>query len=106
MDQFSKITNGELERIKRFMIISRIQYCHCKKRRLGWLGHVERMFTERAAGKIFKAIPEGKRTRGGPRKRWLDNVEEDLMKLDVIQKEVRSKIENNGEVSFKRLGLF
>jgi hypothetical protein len=46
--------------------------------RKGRLGHVERMSEERAVKKIFKNIPEGKRSVGKARKRWLDDVENDL----------------------------
>jgi hypothetical protein len=40
------------------------------KRRLRWLGHVERRPEERSAKKVFKNIPEGKRFVGKPRDSW------------------------------------
>jgi len=33
--------------------------------------------------KVFKDIPEGKRSFGKPRKRWLDDIENDLKKMGV-----------------------
>jgi hypothetical protein len=33
--------------------------------------------------KFFLAKPDGRRRRGRPRKRWLDDLEEDLRKLGV-----------------------
>jgi len=33
--------------------------------------------------KVFKNFPEGKRYVGKPRKRWLDEVENDLKKMDI-----------------------
>jgi hypothetical protein len=36
--------------------------------------HVERMPEERTVTEVFKNIPEGKRSVGKPRKRWLDDV--------------------------------
>lgn len=35
--------------------------------------------------KMCKNIPEGKRSVGKPRKRWLDDVENDLKKMVVIR---------------------
>jgi hypothetical protein len=51
-----------------------------RKRRLRWLGHVERMSEERNA---LTNTPEGERFVGKPRKRWLDNVENDREKTGV-----------------------
>jgi hypothetical protein len=33
--------------------------------------------------KVLKYVPEGKMSFGKPRKRWLDDVENDLKKMDV-----------------------
>ena len=41
---------------------------------LRWLGHVEIMPEERTMKKVFKSTPEGKRSVGSSRKRWLDDV--------------------------------
>jgi len=41
------------------------------------------MSEERTVKKVFKNIPEGKRSVGKPRKRWLDDVENDLKKMGV-----------------------
>jgi hypothetical protein len=54
-----------------------------RKGRLRWLGHVERMPEERTVKKMFKNIPEEKKSFGNPRKRWLDDVESDLKKMGV-----------------------
>jgi hypothetical protein len=52
-----------------------------KSKRLGWLGRVVRMEEDRMVKRIFEAHPGGRRKTGRPRKRWLDDVEEDL-KID------------------------
>jgi hypothetical protein len=48
------------------------------KRRLKWFGHVSRMDTTRLPRMAMHSYIEGRRTRGRPRKRWMDNVIEDV----------------------------
>ena len=54
-----------------------------KKGRLRWLGHLERMSTLRGAKVVYDKNPKGKRCKGRPRLRWLDDVETDLQQLGV-----------------------
>jgi hypothetical protein len=54
-----------------------------KSARLRWLGHVERMPENRAVRQVFRNHPQGRRLPGRPRKRWLEDVEEDLLELKV-----------------------
>jgi hypothetical protein len=49
-----------------------------KKARLRWLGHVERMSENRDTKNLYMSKPEGRRSVGRPKMRWLDDVEEDL----------------------------
>ena len=49
-----------------------------EKGQLRWLGHLERMENTRIAKKRWIWKPDGRRSRGRPRKRWLDGVEEIL----------------------------
>jgi hypothetical protein len=53
-----------------------------KIRRLEWLGHFIRM-DETGCVKIFEGKLEGRRGRGRPRLRWINDVEDDLRKLVV-----------------------
>jgi hypothetical protein len=46
-----------------------------KKARLRWLGHVERMSEDRVIKKLFMSKPEGRRSVGRHKMRWLDDVE-------------------------------
>jgi hypothetical protein len=52
-------------------------------RRLKWLGHVIRMNKTRSVKEIFEGKLEGRRGKGRPRLRWINDVEDDLRKLGV-----------------------
>jgi hypothetical protein len=52
-------------------------------RRLEWLGHVIRMDETGSVKKIFEGKLGGRRGRGRPRLRWINDVEDDLRKLGV-----------------------
>lgn len=54
-----------------------------KRARIRWLGHVERMPESRGVRQLFRGRPSGRRLPGRPRKRWLDDVEDDLRALGV-----------------------
>jgi hypothetical protein len=49
-----------------------------KSRRMRWAGHAARMGYKRDAYRILVGKPEGKRTLGRPRRRWVDNIRMDL----------------------------
>ena len=61
-----------------------------KIRRFERLGHVIRMNETRSVKKIFEGKLEGRRCRGRPRLRWINDVEDDLRKLGV--KRWRTKV--------------
>jgi len=61
-----------------------------KTGRLEWLGHVIRMNETRTVKKIFEGKLEGRRGRGRPRLRWIDEVEDDLRKLGVKRWRVKA----------------
>jgi hypothetical protein len=52
-------------------------------RRLEWLGHFIRMDKTRSVKKIFEGKLEGRRGRGLPRLRWINDVDDDLRKLGM-----------------------
>jgi len=56
---------------------------YIKYKRLGWLGHVERMTNERVAKTIYKWKPYATRPKGRPRVRWEDDVRNGLRKMGV-----------------------
>jgi hypothetical protein len=54
-----------------------------KIRRMEWIEHVIRMNETRSVKKIFEGKLEGRRGKGRPRLRWINDVEDDLRKFDV-----------------------
>jgi hypothetical protein len=54
-----------------------------KKARLRWVGHVERMSEDRVIKELYMSKPEGRRSVGRTKMRWLDDVEEDLRKMRI-----------------------
>ena len=54
-----------------------------KTQRLRWAGHLARMEEDRAPAVLFRSNPEDKRSRGRPKVRWIDGVEQDLRTLGV-----------------------
>ena len=56
-----------------------------QKRRLQWLGHVERMSDERLQKKLLVSkIMNGKRCQGGQKQRWHDLIHADLKQLNMV----------------------
>ena len=49
-----------------------------KSRRMRWVGHVAHTGEERGAYRVLVGKPEGKRSLGRPRHRWMDNIRMDL----------------------------
>jgi hypothetical protein len=54
-----------------------------KSKGLEWLRHVARMGENRMVKKNSVGHPGGRRKTGRPRKRWLDDIEEDLRLMEV-----------------------
>jgi hypothetical protein len=50
---------------------------YVKSKRMAWLGHVMRMEGERIPNRVLEWKPMGKRNRGRPRKRWIEDIEKD-----------------------------
>jgi len=61
-----------------------------KKGRLRWLGHVERMSEERVVKRLYQNTPEGSRSVGRSRLRWMDDVREDLRRMGVTNWRIRA----------------
>jgi hypothetical protein len=74
MGDWRKLHNEELHNLYSSPNIIRM----IKSRRMRWAGHVARMGMTRNAYRILVEKPEGKRSLGRPRRRWVDNIKMDL----------------------------
>jgi hypothetical protein len=52
-----------------------------ESRRMRWAGHARGMGEKRNAYRILMVKPEGKRSLGKPRCRWVDNIKMDLIEI-------------------------
>jgi hypothetical protein len=52
-----------------------------KSRGMRWAGHVARMGKKRNAYRILMENPDGKRSLGRPRRRWVDYIKMDLREI-------------------------
>jgi hypothetical protein len=74
-----KLHNEELHNLYSSPSIIRI----IKSRRMRWAGHVARTGEKRNVYRLLVGKPEGKRLRGRPRRRWMDNIKIDLLEIGV-----------------------
>jgi hypothetical protein len=75
--EWGKLHNEELQNLYSWTNIIRM----IKSRRMRWTGHVAQMGETRNAYKILVGKPEGKRSLGRPRRRWVDNIKMDLREI-------------------------
>jgi len=54
-----------------------------KSRKIAWLGHVMRMDEKRTPKRVKGCKPIGRRIRGRPSKRWIEEVEEDIQRMGI-----------------------
>jgi hypothetical protein len=67
---------------------------HAKSLRLSWLGHVERMESERTPKCLLNGELFGVRRRERPRKRWLQDVEDGLRRMRIGEWKERALEQN------------
>jgi len=54
-----------------------------KSKRMAWLGHVMQMEGKRIPIRVLEWKPTGRRNRGRPRKRWIEDIKEDIQIMGV-----------------------
>jgi hypothetical protein len=72
-----KLNNEELHNLYSSPSIIRI----IKLRRMRWAGHLARMGEMRNVYRLLVGKPEGKRPLGRPRRRWIDNINMNLLEI-------------------------
>jgi hypothetical protein len=48
-----------------------------------WIGHIERMDDSTVLERVMREKIYIRRKRGGPKDRWLDDVQEDLREMEI-----------------------
>jgi hypothetical protein len=72
--EWRKLHNEELRDMYSLPSIIRI----IKSRRMRWAGHVARMGEKRKSYRLLVGKPDGKKTLGRPRRKWVDNIKMNL----------------------------
>ena len=54
-----------------------------KSKRMAWLGHVMQMEGKRIPKRVLEQKPIGRRNWGRPRKRWTEDIEEDIQIMGI-----------------------
>ena len=54
-----------------------------KSRRMAWLGHVMRMGEGRMPKRLLEWKPMGRRIRGRPKNRWIEDVGKDIQTMGI-----------------------
>jgi len=75
--QWRRLHNEELNDLSSSPNIVRV----IKSRRVKWVGHVARVGEEGVVYRVLLGKPEGRRPRGRPRPRWVENIRMDLQEV-------------------------
>ena len=62
-----------------------------RENRLRWFGHVQRKPIEAPVRRIETIIVEGKRSRGRPKKTWVEQIKDDLSELHLSKDLTRDR---------------
>jgi hypothetical protein len=76
--EWRKLHNKELRDLYSSPIIVRV----IKSRSMKWAGHVERTWEKRNVYRLLVGKPEGRRTLGRPRLRWVGNIRMNLGEVE------------------------
>ncbi|XP_063919421.1 uncharacterized protein LOC135134627 [Zophobas morio] len=98
LDQWRRRTNREIEEIYGEPTITKI----IRARRLRWLGHVGRAPEERTIGKVLDRLKGGKKKRGRPKLKWIDDVRKDLQNLGIEDWRSKAADRNKWKIIVKK----
>ena len=63
----------------------------CRRSRLRWYGHVERREEEYVGKRVISMKLPGKRRRGRPKRRWSDNISEDMINIGAAKENAQDR---------------
>lgn len=78
-DGWERRTNNEIYELYNDTAIINV----IRSKRLQWLGHLERMERTRDVKEVAWKIPEGKKKKGRPRRKWKEAVMQDVAEQDI-----------------------
>ena len=84
------VTRRERERnddIRRELGVEKIT-SRIRTARLRWYGHVKRMEDGNEVRRTMEVVVEGRRSRGRPKLRWIDNIKKDMELHDLTDLDV------------------
>ena len=61
--------------------------------RLKWYGHILRREDEYVGKRVMVMEVPGKRRRGRPKRRWLDNIRNDLAERELSREEAQDRVQ-------------
>ncbi|KAI5726127.1 hypothetical protein M8J77_024147 [Diaphorina citri] len=84
-----------LDKIRNEIIRGKVKVLEISKKiqekRLQWYGHIERRDEEYVGNKVREMEVEGQRGRGRPKKKWINNINEDLREKQLTGNEVQNR---------------
>ena len=63
----------------------------CRKARLRWYGHVKRREETYVGQRMLNLEPPGRRRRGRPKHRWMDNIRADMLSVGAREDDVEDR---------------
>jgi hypothetical protein len=68
---------------------------YVKRKRMAWMGHVMRMEGERIPKRVLEWKPMGRRNRGRPKKRWIEDIEKNIQIIGISGWRKKGGMEEN-----------
>ncbi|XP_025193622.1 uncharacterized protein LOC112593445 [Melanaphis sacchari] len=90
INRWRRIKNKEIREIPKVPFIT----SYIKGQRIQWYGHATRQEETNETREAIENKPAGRRPKGRPKKRWMDEVQRDLERLEVTEWEERIQDRN------------
>jgi len=87
----TRLDHATNEEVRAAMGVAPIQD-KAQQLRIQWFGHVQRSNDDTVIQQAMLVNPDGKRPRGQPKKRWADQVREDLKKIGATEDDALDRV--------------